>query len=146
MAGEGNPDHPLVDTQAAVSPIRVLAAVIRRNDRFLLCRRPSWKRHGGLWEFPGGKLEPGETPLEAAARELAEECCLRATELRELGGFWAVPAYSTEFVHVFEATGLREAPGGEEGIEVERRPVATALEVLNDAVSIAAFALWRLAR
>ena len=97
-------------------------------------------------ELPAGKIEPGETPLEAAARELAEECSLRATELRELGGFWAVPAYSTEFVHVFEATGLREAPGGEEGVEVERRPVAAALEVLDDAVSIAAFALWRLTR
>jgi 8-oxo-dGTP pyrophosphatase MutT (NUDIX family) len=54
----------------------VLAAVIRRGERFLLCQRPAHKRHGGLWEFPGGKLEPGETLLHAARRELREELAL----------------------------------------------------------------------
>ena len=53
--------------------IRVLAAVIRDADRYLVCLRPAHKRHGGYWEFPGGKLEPDETPLEAARRELREE-------------------------------------------------------------------------
>ena len=53
--------------------IRVLAAVIRDGDRYLVCLRPAHKRHGGCWEFPGGKLEPGETLLEAARRELHEE-------------------------------------------------------------------------
>jgi 8-oxo-dGTP diphosphatase len=53
--------------------IRVLAAVIRDGDRYLVCLRPAHKRHGGCWEFPGGKLEAGETLLEAATRELGEE-------------------------------------------------------------------------
>jgi mutator protein MutT len=53
--------------------IRVLAAVIERNGRLLLCKRPSYKRYGGLWEFPGGKVEPGETDAQAIARELSEE-------------------------------------------------------------------------
>lgn len=53
--------------------IRVLAAVIRSGDRYLLCRRPTHKRHGGCWEFPGGKLEPGEDLFDAARRELKEE-------------------------------------------------------------------------
>ena len=57
--------------------IWVVAAVISRGDRLLLGRRPDDKRHGGLWEFPGGKLEPGESWQEAAARELAEELGLR---------------------------------------------------------------------
>lgn len=61
------PDH------ARGEPIPVLAAVIRRDGRHLLARRPGHKRHGGLWEFPGGKLEAGESWLEAARRELAEE-------------------------------------------------------------------------
>jgi 8-oxo-dGTP diphosphatase len=51
----------------------VLAAVVQREDRYLICQRPAHKRHGGLWEFPGGKLEPGETHEHAARRELAEE-------------------------------------------------------------------------
>jgi mutator protein MutT len=55
------------------SQIRVLAAVISREGRWLLCRRPPHKRHGGCWEFPGGKLEEGEGLLEAALRELREE-------------------------------------------------------------------------
>lgn len=53
--------------------IRVIAAVIRRGDEYLVCQRPMYKRHGGLWEFPGGKCEEGESDFEAAARELREE-------------------------------------------------------------------------
>jgi len=64
---------PAGDVRGAEALIRVLAAVIRRGGRCLLCQRPAHKRHGGLWEFPGGKLEPGETLLHAAARELREE-------------------------------------------------------------------------
>src|SRR4028118_6339 len=52
---------------------RVLAAVVQRAGRLLLARRPSGKRHAGLWELPGGKFLLGETPLDAARRELAEE-------------------------------------------------------------------------
>lgn len=57
--------------------MRVLAAVIRREGRYLVCLRPAHKRHGGLWEFPGGKIHAGETLLDAARRELAEELSLQ---------------------------------------------------------------------
>ncbi|MCO4762000.1 MAG: NUDIX domain-containing protein [Myxococcales bacterium] len=53
--------------------VRVIACVLERGNRMLVGMRPDNKRHGGLWEFPGGKLEPGEGDLEAAARELDEE-------------------------------------------------------------------------
>lgn len=49
------------------------AALIDAGNRVLLARRPEGKRMAGLWEFPGGKLEPGETPEAALARELREE-------------------------------------------------------------------------
>jgi mutator protein MutT len=61
--------------------IQVLAAVIRRGDHWLVCKRPSHKRHGGLWEFPGGKLEPGESWVEAAKRELLEELGVAVTSV-----------------------------------------------------------------
>ncbi len=59
----------------ATSPatVPVIAAVIRRDGCYLLCRRPAHKRHGGLWEFPGGKLERGESWIGAVRRELREE-------------------------------------------------------------------------
>jgi len=56
-----------------------MAAVIRRGDRLLLGCRPSEKRHGGLWEFPGGKVGPGESRQAAIERELSEELAVRAT-------------------------------------------------------------------
>lgn len=65
------------------SPIWVVAAVITRSGRYLLGRRPEGKRHGGLWEFPGGKLEPGESWEEGAVRELAEELGLRVESTGE---------------------------------------------------------------
>ena len=56
-----------------MSKILVAAAVVRRNDCVLLCQRPLHKRHGGLWEFPGGKLHSGETLTDGLRRELREE-------------------------------------------------------------------------
>ena len=51
----------------------VVAALIWDGDRFLICRRPAYKARGLLWEFVGGKVEPGETKEEALRRECREE-------------------------------------------------------------------------
>ena len=51
----------------------VAAALVDRDGRVLLARRPEGKAMAGLWEFPGGKLVPGETPEAALLRELREE-------------------------------------------------------------------------
>ena len=53
--------------------IEVVAALIRDGDRFLICQRPAHKARGMQWEFPGGKVEPGESPEEALIRECREE-------------------------------------------------------------------------
>jgi 8-oxo-dGTP diphosphatase len=54
--------------------IAVVAGALRGGDgRWLMHRRPEGKHHAGLWEFPGGKVEPSEMPLESLARELREE-------------------------------------------------------------------------
>ncbi len=52
----------------------VAAALVKKEDgKLLLARRPAGKSLAGLWEYPGGKIEAGETPKEALARELEEE-------------------------------------------------------------------------
>lgn len=51
----------------------VAAALFRPDGRVLMHRRPSGKQHGGLWEFPGGKAEKGESPPFALVREIEEE-------------------------------------------------------------------------
>ena len=67
-------DHP-------DSSLLIAAAVIKRDGRFLLGRRPPGKRHGGLWEFPGGKLLEGESVAQAIARELFEELGLEVDHI-----------------------------------------------------------------
>ena len=59
----------------------------RGDGRWLLHRRPAHKHHGGLWEFPGGKVENAESPVNALVRELAEELgiAVNPDSLRPLG-------------------------------------------------------------
>ena len=52
---------------------RIAAAILRRNDKILICRRGPGGSCGYLWEFPGGKIEPGETGEDCAVRECREE-------------------------------------------------------------------------
>ena len=56
------------------------AALVDADGRVLLAQRPDTKAHPLMWEFPGGKLEPGETPEKALIRELAEELDIKVTE------------------------------------------------------------------
>lgn len=53
--------------------IKVCAALIFAGDKILLTSRPEHQDHAGYWEFPGGKIEAGETPAQCLARELKEE-------------------------------------------------------------------------
>ena len=63
--------------------IPVVAVVASHAGQYLVGRRPYEKQHGGLWEFPGGKVDPGETLLEAAHREVAEELAMEVTSVGE---------------------------------------------------------------
>ena len=57
--------------------VQVVAAIIERNGQILICRRTAEQSHALKWEFPGGKVEPAETPQQALERELEEELGIR---------------------------------------------------------------------
>lgn len=57
---------------------------MQHNGRWLVARRRKNTHLGGLWEFPGGKIEPPETPEATATRELLEECSITARPIRKL--------------------------------------------------------------
>ena len=63
-------------------PLLLVVAVALYNAKgeILLAQRPEGKSMAGLWEFPGGKVEPGETPTRALVRELQEELCIMVDE------------------------------------------------------------------
>ena len=74
-------DTPLITRHASTSRVEVAAAVLlHRDGRFLLGQRPAGKVYAGYWEFPGGKVEPGEAPLAALQRELHEELGITVEE------------------------------------------------------------------
>ena len=108
------------ESQETPDRTRVLAAVVERDGRLLLARRPPGKRHAGLWEFPGGKFLPGEPPLEAARRELREELGVEAVSLGAL--LHAVPDPGSPFVVEFHEVEIHGEP-----VALEHEALAWAL-------------------
>src|SRR5690606_6518379 len=90
----------LDDTVQAGAQQRVIAAVVTRGDRMLVSRRPEHKRHGGLWEFPGGKVGDGESDLEAISRELREELDVATVQVAEPVFVISDPGLPFMFVYV----------------------------------------------
>jgi ADP-ribose pyrophosphatase len=109
----------------------------------LLIRQYRHAAGGSILEVPAGKLDPGESPIACAARELEEEAGCRAGRLVELGWIWTTPGFTDERIFLFAAFDLEHVPhrrDADEVIETVRMDFDAALALvwrgeLNDAKS-----------
>jgi len=117
----------------------------------LLVRQYRLPAEGYIWELPAGRLDPGETPLQAAKRELIEETGCRARKWTKLAHFFASPGYVQERMTIYLAEGLTQGeatPMDDERIETRW---FTAKEVddmirrgkIEDAKTMVGFLMWK---
>lgn len=124
------PDGRSVDLEIVRHPGG--AAVVAFDPERGVCLLRQYRHAGGgwLWELPAGKLDPGETPLATATRELEEEAGLRARDWHPLTQFLTTPGFCDEVIHLFLARQLQVVPANpqaHECIEVHWRSFADAL-------------------
>lgn len=112
--------------------LEVAAAVVQRGDgEFLLAERPAGKPYAGYWEFPGGKIEAGESPYHALVRELHEELGIEVEEAYP----WVTRIYTyphaTVRLHFFRVVRWHGEPHGKESQRLSwQYPDAVAVEPL----------------
>lgn len=129
----------------------VVVIPIDNENNVLFVRQYRHAAKADLLELPAGTRDEDEPFEECAAREIREETGMEATELQKLGEFYLAPGYSTEFMAVFLATGLKENPlqaDEDEFLDVEKIPLRKAYERaeqgdIPDAKSLAALMLAR---
>ena len=91
--------------------LEVVAAILEQDGRVLIGQRRPEQSHPLKWEFPGGKVEPGETPEEGLRRELEEELALRGVKSREIARYrYQYPGKSPIQLIFFEVTSFQGEP------------------------------------
>ena len=88
------------------------------KDKIILIRQFRFPINKEIWEIPAGKLDKGEKPEVGAKRELEEETGYRTKNLKKIGEFYLSPGYSTEYMYLFLARGLRL---GEQNLDKEEK-------------------------
>jgi ADP-ribose diphosphatase len=121
------------------------------KERILLVRQYRLPAEKYLWELPAGRLDPGEKPLQAAKRELAEETGYRARTWKKLTSFWVSPGFLGEKMTVYVATGLtagKATPMEDERIQLNWFTKSQLSQMIfsnkvQDAKTAMAFLIWR---
>lgn len=115
-------------------PGAVAIIALDADNHVLLVRQFRIAAGKVLREIPAGTLEPGEAPLNSAERELQEETGYRPGKIEPIGGLYVAPGYTTEYIHLFLATDLRESRlqgDADEFIEVDRIPLTEAVAMIE---------------
>jgi len=113
--------------EIAAYPNSVGIVPVDDDDNVILVRQYRHAVVKTLLEIPAGGMEKGEDPRQSALRELEEETGYAAAHMEEIGGIYAAPGYSTEFLHLYLATGLKAGPSrndDDESIEVVPVPMS----------------------
>jgi len=124
---------------------------VDEKKRVLLVRQYRLPADQYLWELPAGRLDPGETPIKAAKRELIEETGYRAKKWKKLASFFVSPGYVQERMTIFLATDLtagEATPMDDERIEVgwfKPKKIEKMIDSgeIVDAKTMVGFLLWR---
>lgn len=104
------------------------------GDDVLMVRQFRMAANRVMLEIPAGTLNPGEDPMVCAGRELQEETGYKPGVLESLGGIFVAPGYTTEYIHLFLATGLTEsrlAMDEDEFIEPARMPLSELVAMIE---------------
>lgn len=104
------PNGRSIELEIVRHPGGAAILAVDAQQRVCLLRQYRHAVGGWLWELPAGKLDPGESPLVTAQRELEEEAGVRAQQWSSLGTMVSTPGFCDEVIHLFAARDLTEAP------------------------------------
>jgi ADP-ribose pyrophosphatase len=129
------PDGRVWAKEIVLHPGAVCIVATLDDGNLLFVRQYRHAAGAELLELCAGGLNPGEDPMECAFRELEEETGYRAAKMVERARFWTTPGFTTEFMYLYEATGLTKTqinPDEDESIEVEIVTPQEALRMIDD--------------
>lgn len=146
-----DPDGFEIQRAIVQHPGSAVVMPVDDRKRVLLVRQYRLPALKALWELPAGRVDPGESPSQAARRELVEETGFRAGKLKKLVAFWPSPGFLAEKMTIYLATGLtagKATPMEDERIEARwftARELDQQIRTgrIIDAKTMIAFLYWK---
>jgi ADP-ribose pyrophosphatase len=129
------PNGVTVELEIIRHPGAAAVVPVKEDGTVVLIRQYRHAAAGFIYEIPAGKLQPGEDPLECAARELEEEVGYRADRLDLLTSIYTAPGFADEVIHIYRASGLtpgRQHLDHDEVLDVVETPLEQAMGMIVD--------------